>query len=185
MRLCYFSSSVNSFFNTSILYMWTAKALARLHRCAVSPEPSLVYVISIIISWQNDKTLIFLERSFEFFKLVRKWYVKYFCEIFYFFFIWLLVLHLIQIKFEPPRDQTNKMTVRPAKTQISLGICPVWSASSLWAQWVAKDPSFLNADSEDSDQTGQIPRLIGSLRWAHMPFCWFCQEAAHFSLICF
>ena len=20
-----------------------------------------------------------------------------------------------------------------------------------------------------------------SLRWAHMPFCWFCHEAAHFS----
>ena len=27
--------------------------------------------------------------------------------------------------FEPPRDKTNKMTVRPAKTQISLGIRPV------------------------------------------------------------
>ena len=50
--------------------------------------------------------------------------------------------------------------VRPAKTQISLGICPVWSESSLCAQWVAKDPSFLNADSEDSDKTGRMPRLI-------------------------
>ena len=28
------------------------------------------------------------------------------------------------------------------------------------AQWVAKDPSFLHADSEDSDQTGRMPRLI-------------------------
>ena len=27
-------------------------------------------------------------------------------------------------------------------------------------QWVAKDPSFLHADSEDSDQTGRMPRLI-------------------------
>ena len=26
---------------------------------------------------------------------------------------------------EPPHDKTNKMTVRPAKTQISLGILPV------------------------------------------------------------
>ena len=26
---------------------------------------------------------------------------------------------------EPPRDKTNKMTVRPAKTQISLDIRPV------------------------------------------------------------
>ena len=47
----------------------------------------------------------------------------------------------------------------PAKTQISMGICPVFE-SSLCAQLVAKDPRFLHADSEDSDQTGQIPRLI-------------------------
>ena len=31
------------------------------------------------------------------------------------------------------------MSVRPAKTQISLGIRLVWSESSLCAQWVAKD----------------------------------------------
>ena len=36
--------------------------------------------------------------------------------------------------YEPPRDKTNKVSVRPAKTQISLGIRPVWSESSLWAQ---------------------------------------------------
>ena len=27
--------------------------------------------------------------------------------------------------YEPPRDKTNKVSVHPAKTQISLGICPV------------------------------------------------------------
>ena len=32
--------------------------------------------------------------------------------------------------------------------------------SSLSAHWVAKDPNFLHADSEDSDQTGRMPRLI-------------------------
>ena len=32
--------------------------------------------------------------------------------------------------------------------------------SSLCAQWVAKDQRFLHAGSEDSDQTGQMPRLI-------------------------
>ena len=62
--------------------------------------------------------------------------------------------------YEPPRDKTNKMTVLPAKTQISLGTRPVWSASSPCAQWVANDSSFLHADSEDSDQTGRMPRLI-------------------------
>ena len=56
----------------------------------------------------------------------------------------------------------------PAKTQISLSICPDWSVSSL-STW----------------------RKLGSLatRWAHrqvsdqtrqMPFCWFCHEVAHF-----
>ena len=56
--------------------------------------------------------------------------------------------------------------MRPAKAQISLGIRPVWSVSSLCAQWVAKDPSFLHADRK------------GWVHWAHMPFCWFSHEAA-------
>ena len=34
---------------------------------------------------------------------------------------------------EPRPDKTNKVTVRPAKTQISLGIRQVWSESSLRA----------------------------------------------------
>ena len=57
----------------------------------------------------------------------------------------LLVLFLL----EPPHDKTNKMTARP-----------VWSESSLCAQWVAKKLRFLHADSEDSDQTMRMPRLI-------------------------
>ena len=48
---------------------------------------------------------------------------------------------------ERRHDKTNKVTVRPVK-------------SSLCARWVAKDPRFLHADSEDSDQTGWMPRLI-------------------------
>ena len=62
---------------------------------------------------------------------------------------------------EPPHDKSNKVAVRPAKTQISLGIRPVCSESSLCAQWVAKDPSFLHADSEDSDQTGRTCHFVG------------------------
>ena len=54
----------------------------------------------------------------------------------------------------------TKWHMRPAKTQISLGIHPVWSESSLCAQWVAKDPSFLHSDSKVSEQTGRMPRLI-------------------------
>ena len=62
--------------------------------------------------------------------------------------------------YEPPRDKTNKISVRPAKTQISLGIHPVWPESSLCALRIAKDPRFLHAKSEDSDQTGWMPKLI-------------------------
>ena len=51
----------------------------------------------------------------------------------------------------------TKRPVRQAKTQISLGIHPIWS---VFAKWVAKDLSSLHADSEDSDQTGRMPRLI-------------------------
>ena len=54
----------------------------------------------------------------------------------------------------------TKWHVRPAKTQISLGIRPVWSESSLCAQWVAKDPSFIHADGEYADLTERMPRLI-------------------------
>ena len=61
---------------------------------------------------------------------------------------------------EPRHDKTNKISVHPTKTQISLGIRPVWSESLLCAQWVANDPRFLHADSEDTDQTGRMPRLI-------------------------
>ena len=43
----------------------------------------------------------------------------------------------------------TKLPVRPAKTQLSLGMHPVWSESSLCTQWVAKNPMFLHADSED------------------------------------
>ena len=84
-------------------------------------------------------------------------------------------------RIEPPHDKTNKMNVCPAKTQISLGIRPVWSESSLCAQWVAKDPSFLHADSKDSDQTGRMPRLI----WVFAGFVMSrlkCKRTFHLSM---
>ena len=84
----------------------------------------------------------------------------------------------------------TKWHVRPAKTQISLGNRPVWSESSLpvWRKFGSLATHWAN--SEDSDQTGRMPRrrlqsdgadaqADLNLRWAHMPFCWFCHEAAH------
>ena len=63
--------------------------------------------------------------------------------------------------FEPRHDKTNKKSMRPVKTQIGLGICPVWSESSLSA-WRKLGSSATHwVHREDSDQTGQMPKL----RW--------------------
>ena len=47
---------------------------------------------------------------------------------------------------------------------------PSEDSDQLCTQWVVKDPSFLHANAH-ADL---------SFRWAHMPFCWFCHEAANF-----
>ena len=77
------------------------------------------------------------------------------------------------------------MTVRPAKAQISLGIRPVWSKSSLCVQWVAEDPSFLHADSEDSDQTGRMPRLIWIFARRTCHFVGFVMSRLKWQKFCF
>ena len=61
---------------------------------------------------------------------------------------------------EPPHVKTNKMPMHQAKTQISLGIRPVWS-ESLLSVWRKLRPLVTHwAHNKDSDQTGQLPRLI-------------------------
>ena len=73
---------------------------------------------------------------------------------------------------EPPHDKTNKMTVRPAKIQISLGIRPVWSEYSLSAwrnlgslasHWAHSEDWSVRADAQADP----------SHRWAHSHFVAF------------
>ena len=61
---------------------------------------------------------------------------------------------------EPRHDKTNSVVVRLAKTQISLVIRPVWSESSLSGWRKPWSVATHWAHSEDSDQTGRMPRLI-------------------------
>ena len=66
----------------------------------------------------------------------------------------------------------TKPTKWPVCAQRRLG--SAWASaqsdqSSLCAHWVAKDIMFLHADAQ-ADL---------SLRWADMPYCWFCRDAAH------
>ena len=73
---------------------------------------------------------------------------------------------------EQPHDKTNKMTVHQVKIQISLDIRPVWSESLLCAQWVAKDPSFLHADSKDWSDWADAQTDL-SPRWVHISLVGF------------
>ena len=71
------------------------------------------------------------------------------------------ILHRVlskQIRATSWQNQQNNL--RPAKTQISLGVSPVWSEPSLCDLRIAKDQRLLHVDSEDSDQTERMPRLI-------------------------
>ena len=63
---------------------------------------------------------------------------------------------MVQCKFELPHDKTNKVAVCPANSD-QPGHPPsrvrVFAVHSMGSM-------FLHVDSEDSDQTGRMPRLI-------------------------
>ena len=82
---------------------------------------------------------------------------------------------------EPRHDKTNKMSVRPAKTQISLGIRPVWSESSLSA-W-----RNLGSLASHWAQAKTLIGLDGCLGWSESSlgahtFCWVCGVVDHIYL---
>ena len=79
---------------------------------------------------------------------------------------------MIHQSFEPPHDKTNKMTVHPAKTQISLGIRPVWSESSLSAWRKLGSLATHWAYSEDWSDWADAQADL-SLRWVHTHFVGF------------
>ena len=79
----------------------------------------------------------------------------------------------IWVKLVNKHDKTNQMSVRPAKTQIILGICPVWSvfAVRMKEAWVLSYP--LSAQQ-------RLIRLGGCPGWSEsslgaQPHCWFCS----------
>ena len=71
---------------------------------------------------------------------------------------------VISSRYELRHDKTNKMSVRPVKTQISLGICPVWLESSLSAWTKLGSLATHWAHGED---------------WSDWVDCWFCHVAAY------
>ena len=75
-------------------------------------------------------------------------------------------------KYEPQHDKTNKMSVVPAKTQISLGFRPVWSvfAVRMKKPWVLSYPMSAQRRlwSDWADAQADL-----SVRWAHTRFVVF------------
>ena len=81
----------------------------------------------------------------------------------------------------------TELHVRPAKIQISMGIHPFWSVFSVRMKitWTLS----YRAHSEDSDQTGRMPRLIWVfagrtchfvcfvVRWLSCSIQWICKRA--------
>ena len=63
-------------------------------------------------------------------------------------------------------------------TKISLGIRTIWSESSQseWKKLVSF--SYLLSGQQRLWSDWEDAQADLSLRWAHMPFCWFCREAA-------
>ena len=75
----------------------------------------------------------------------------------------------------------TKWHVHPIKTQINLGICPIWSVFAVRTKkaWVLSYP--LSAQRRLwSDWVDAKADL--SPRWAHMPFCRFCHALAQIPL---
>ena len=87
--------------------------------------------------------------------------------------IWLI--HYMRCLMTKP----TKWPVHPAKTQISLAICPVWSESSL-SIWRNIGPLITYWGHSEwrlwSDWTDGQADLI--LRWAHLSFCLLCRVVA-------
>ena len=105
--------------------------------------------------WSNEETM----------KIGEIWTPENYCHILTFeleakFLILYSAVFPYTLHEPPPRDKTNKMTMRPVKTQISLGIHPVWSEPSLFTWRKLGSLATHGAHSQYSDQSGWMPRLI-------------------------
>ena len=82
----------------------------------------------------------------------------------------LLERHLIRKDAnELPHDKTKKNEYAPSEDSDQSGHPP---------NLIRVFTVHFYADSEDSNQTGGDAQVDLSLHWAHMPFWWFCHEAA-------
>ena len=78
------------------------------------------------------------------------------------------------------RFRSDCTFVRPAKIQIRLRECAVWSESSSGAFRIAKSANFfIHVDNENSDQTARMYRLFESSLGAHVRRYVFCRSGSY------
>ena len=105
----------------------------------------------------------FVNRLLKNWTMLRTFQMPLVCVSFWLILKWQCVPELfseLKLAFAPPHDKTNKVACAPSEAQISLGIRPVWSESSLSAWRKLGSLAIHWAHSEDSDQSGRMPRLI-------------------------
>ena len=74
------------------------------------------------------------------------------------------------------------MACAPLEDSDQTGHSPSLIRVFAYTQWVAQDPSSLQADSDDWSNWADAQADL-SLRWAHTPFCRFSHALAHLSML--
>ena len=146
--------------------MWTPKTLIRLGRCPGWSESLLgAHAILLVLSWggsnASEHNCYIVDPDHRLHQVLTASYSSW-----------------VKCIFEPRHDKTNKVSVRPAKTQISLGIHPVWSVFAVCMK-KAKVLSYPLSAQRRLIRLGRCPGWPEPLLGAHS-LCWFCHVAAHF-----
>ena len=90
------------------------------------------------------------------------------------------IIHVPHYDMSQRMTESTKWHVRPAKTQISLGIRPIW-LEYLLSQW-RKSLATHWAHSGDSDQTGRMPSLIWVFAVRTCHFVCFVMRGSYYYL---
>ena len=78
----------------------------------------------------------------------------------------------------PPYDKTNKWHVRPAKTDL-----PGYPPSLIRVFTVRMKKDWVLSYPLSAQRRLMDPQAVLILFRAHVPFCWFCREMAHYHFI--
>ena len=155
--------------------MWNSILSLPFNLCCLFCSLFQFYMFFDIISVTEFYLFIYLFYFFIFFIFFFFFVVVVVVVVVFCFMVKVLQQDLVCILYlsRSTTKPTKWPAVRPAKTQRSLGIRPVWSESSLSTK---RNLGSLATHWAHADL---------SLRWAHRPYYWFCHVAAHFECLAF